>query len=194
MQKQVVGLLDEYFCFPPLSAHPHRRFMCCCKALIILLRGISLLYLSRYFLALQMLPEAVFIVCYSSPGFLVPSHLLCVVVNAVSLLHALTLQILRSAVEHIKDCKCTAWCKLGSLKPLFWSLHCVLQSQIQVAAFLRHHSSLPRLLILRHITSAECPRGRSTISLACRSCSSSSSVVLACHHCPTWRWSSRSSW
>lgn len=51
-----------------------------------------------------MLPEAVFIVCYFSPGFLVPSHHLCVVANAVRLLHALTLQILCSAVKHIKDC------------------------------------------------------------------------------------------
>lgn len=54
---------------PP--AHPHRHFTCCCKALIILLRGISLLYLSRYFVALQMLPKAILAVwcVFSSPGF-----------------------------------------------------------------------------------------------------------------------------
>lgn len=67
---------------PP--AHPNRHFTYCCKALIILFRGISLLYLSRYFIALQMLPKAILaVVCLFFSRFLVPSYLLCVAANAV---------------------------------------------------------------------------------------------------------------
>lgn len=68
---------------PP--AHPHRHFTCCCKALIILLRGISLLYLSRYFPCTPDAPEGdlSWVVCLFFPTFLVPSHLLSVGANAV---------------------------------------------------------------------------------------------------------------
>lgn len=100
----------------------------------------------------------------------------------------LTLQIPCSAAEPFKDPDVGAvlvlplkpWCPKAPL--CCHQSRCVLT---RVQACLTCGSSLPRLLILRPITSAEFPRGRSTTSQACRSCSSSSSVGLECHPCLT---------